>query len=129
METGYANPETIWGTALPKVWKPSRTGSPSRFGDVVLVLFLLAQGLDGVFTYIGVLTFGIGIEANPLIAGLIGHFGEGVGLLVAKSVAAGLGIALHIRHVHAAVALLAAFYIAVAIAPWSAILLPVITGR
>jgi hypothetical protein len=127
-QTGYANPETIWGTALPKLWKPGRKSRRSRFGDTVLLLFLLAQCLDGIFTYVGVVTFGIGIEANPLIAGLIAHFGEGAALLGAKSVAAGLGIALHVRQVHGAVALLAAFYGAVAIAPWTAILFPMIAG-
>ena len=35
---------------------------------------------------------------------------------------AALGIALHLRQVHSAVALLAVFYLVVAIAPWTAIL-------
>jgi uncharacterized membrane protein len=119
--TGYASPETFWGTAVPKVWNPPRRRS--RFGDVVLVLFLLAQCFDGVFTYVGVMTFGIGIEANPLITGLMLRFGEGAALVGAKCLASVLGIALHLREVHNAVALLAAFYFGVAILPWTAILL------
>ena len=118
--TGYANPETFWGTGVPKVWNPTRRRS--RFGDAMLVLFLLAQCLDGVFTYVGVMTFGLGIEANPLITALMVYFGEGVALLGAKCVASALGIMLHLRQVHGAVAALAAFYVAVAIVPWTAIL-------
>jgi hypothetical protein len=44
--------------------------------------------------------------------------------LTAKTIAAVLGIALHLRGVHTAVALLTAFYFAVAIVPWVAILFP-----
>ena len=117
--SGYAPPESFWGTAMPTVWNASVR---SRLGDAVLVLFLLAQCFDGVFTYVGVLTFGMEIEANPLIATLMRLFGEGTALFGAKAVAAALGIALHLRQVHSAVALLAVFYLVVAIAPWTAIL-------
>lgn len=108
------------GITVPKVWSP--TAQRSRLGDVVLVLFLLAQCFDGVLTYVGVTTFGIEIEGNPLVSGLMVRFGDAAGLLFAKIAAAVLGIALHVQQVHAAVALLAAFYIAVAILPWMAIL-------
>jgi hypothetical protein len=120
--TSYANPETLWGTSLPKVWNPP--ARRTRFGNVALVLFLLAQCLDGVLTYVGVVTFGTGIEANPVIATLMGYLGAATALLTAKTIAAGLGIALHLRGVHGAVALLTAFYFVVAIVPWVAILLP-----
>jgi hypothetical protein len=119
-KTGYAQPESLWVATLPKVWRDE--APRSRFGDVVLVIFLLAQCFDGVFTYVGVQTFGMEIEANPLIAGLMLHFGQGTGLLGAKIVAAALGIALHVRRVHGAVALLAAFYLGAAVMPWTAIL-------
>ena len=46
---------------------------PSLFGDVIVIVFLLAQCFDGVFTYVGVISFGMGIEANPLIATLMQH--------------------------------------------------------
>ena len=118
--TAYANPADFFGTSVPHAWSP--TVRRSLFGDVVLVVFLLAQCFDGVFTYVGVLTFGASIEANPLIALLMAQFGHGAALVGAKTVAAMLGIALHLRHVHSAVALLAAFYVAVAILPWMAIL-------
>jgi hypothetical protein len=97
-------------------------GVPSWLGNLLLVLFLLAQCFDGVLTYVGVVTFGIGVEANPIITNLMLRFGEGAGLLGAKLVAAGLGIALHLRQVHLALAVLTAFYLGVAILPWAAIL-------
>lgn len=125
--TSYATPDALWGSALPKVWS-----APARrvlFGDLALVLFLFAQGFDGVLTYVGVITFGIGIEANPLIATLIGSLGAGVALTTAKGVAAVLGIALHLRGVHTAVALLTAFYFVVAILPWMMILFPEVVVR
>jgi hypothetical protein len=92
------------------------------FGDVALFVFLLAQCFDGIFTYVGVLRFGLGIEANPIIAALMLHFGHGVALTSAKIVAAGLGICLHVRQIHGAVAALAAFYLAIAILPWIMVL-------
>jgi hypothetical protein len=108
------------GITVPRMWKAA--AQRSRLGDVAVVLFLLAQCFDGVFTYVGVVTFGIHVEANPLIGGLMLRFGEGLGLLGAKVVAAVLGIALHLREVHVAVALLALFYYVAAILPWTALL-------
>jgi uncharacterized membrane protein len=92
------------------------------FGDLVLLVFLLAQCFDGVFTYVGVVSYGANIEANPLIAAMMAHLGHGVALVGAKSVAGLLGCALHFRQVHSAVAALALFYLAVAVVPWIAIL-------
>jgi hypothetical protein len=124
-ETSYAGPEALWGTALPKVWNtPARRRT--RFGNIALVLFLLAQCFDGILTYVGVISFGAGIEANPVIASLIGYLGAATALMTAKTIAAVLGIALHLRGVHMAVAILTAFYFAVAIVPWIAILFPVV---
>jgi hypothetical protein len=92
------------------------------FGDIAVVVFLIAQVSDGVLTYIGVSTFGLSIEGNPLIAWLMASMGEGPGLAAAKVTAGLFGLALHFSAVHKAVALLAAFYIVVAIIPWVAIL-------
>ena len=118
---GYANPTILLNTTAT-----SRTGTfsgrPSFVGDLVVVVFLLAQCFDGVFTYVGVVTFGLGIEANPLIATLMNTFGHGVALTGAKMIAATLGICLHLRQIHGAVAVLAGFYIVVAIVPWVMIL-------
>jgi uncharacterized membrane protein len=94
----------------------------SVFGDIVLLVFLFAQCLDGVLTYVGVVTYGTAIEANPLIATMMAHFGHGLALMGAKTVAGLLGICLHLRQVHLVVGLLAVFYVAVAVIPWVAIL-------
>jgi len=115
------SPETaLSGGAVPKVW--NQPGRRSLFGDAALLVFLLAQCFDGVFTYVGVVSFGPAIEANPLITGLMASFGHGPGLVTAKAVAVVLGIALHLRGVHGAIALLSGFYLLVAVLPWAAIL-------
>lgn len=121
--TAYADPAVFLGPA-PATWAPAapRQFQRSLFGDIVLVAFLLAQCFDGVFTYVGVMHYGVGIEANPLIAALMGTFGHGAALMLAKMLAASLGICLHLRRVHFAVAALAAFYISIAIVPWTMIL-------
>jgi hypothetical protein len=127
--TTYADSISFGGTSVPKVWnvaapayRSSSGGGRSLFGDAVLLLFLLTQCFDGVFTYVGVVTVGPHIEANPIITTLMTHLGQGTALMVAKSLAALLGIGLHLRQVHGAVALLAAFYILVAVLPWMVIL-------
>jgi hypothetical protein len=116
----YAAAATFPATPIPKVW--NQPVSRTWFGDVVIVAFLLAQCFDGIFTYVGVLTYGIGIEANPVIASLMAAFGFGPALAGAKIVAGMLGICLHLRQIHGAVALLSVFYLTVAILPWSYIL-------
>jgi Domain of unknown function (DUF5658) len=97
------------------------------FGNWAIVLFLAAQGLDGIFTYVGLTTFGTALEANPLLLWLIHTFGQGPALAGAKLTAAGLGIALHLIAVHRAVALLTALYVAAAVLPWVHLLF--ISGR
>ena len=92
------------------------------FGDVAVVVFLLAQASDGVLTYIGVSVYGHGIEGNPIIAWLMAQMGEGPALAAAKLTAGFFGIVLHLSAVHKAVAALAGFYVVVAIIPWVAIL-------
>jgi hypothetical protein len=117
--TACADSLPLLGTRLPKV---RTTAQRSYFGDIAVVTFLLVQCLDGVFTYVGVRAFGLGIEGNPVVAALMAHLGHEVGLLSAKVMAGVLGICLHIHQVHLAVAVLTGFYLAAAIAPWSMIL-------
>jgi uncharacterized protein DUF5658 len=103
-----------------------RFNGPSRprrwLGDVTLGIFLLTQLLDGLCTYLGVLSLGMDVEGNPLVAGLMMHLGQGPGLLSAKVLASGFGICLYIRGIHSVVALLAGIYLTAAIAPWTMIL-------
>jgi uncharacterized membrane protein len=119
--TAYARATTLYGTALPRLWSPRL--EPSLFGDVAIIAFLLAQCLDGVFTYVGVSIYGLGVEGNPLIVSLMMNLGHGTALVTAKMVASILGVCLHLYEIHSAVALLAGFYFAVAILPWMAILI------
>jgi uncharacterized membrane protein len=100
-------------------WRGTRR---NLFGDFALVVFLLAQALDGVLTYVGVSTYGPRMEGNPFIAWLMSEMGEVAGLATAKVAAGFFGVALHLSAVHKAVALLAVFYVAVAVLPWVAIL-------
>ena len=95
----------------------------SRFGDAVIVLFLLAQAADGVMTYVGVTTFGVHLEANPLLASLMNAFGQGAAVTAAKIVASGLGISLHLIGVHRVLAVLTGVYFVAAIVPWAGLLL------
>ena len=94
----------------------------SIFGDCVVLAFLLAQACDGVFTYVGMATFGPGIEGNPLLATLMTWMGGGAALFSAKLLAGSLGIALHLTGVHRIVAVLTGLYIVAAVVPWATVL-------
>ena len=99
----------------------------TTFGNVVIVLFFVAQALDGAFTYIGILTWGPSIEGNPLLAWLMAAVGPGTALASAKLAAAGFGMILHLAAVHRAVAILTAIYVSAALFPW--MLLFVVVGH
>jgi hypothetical protein len=116
--TVWAEPATLSGTPVPKMEGQRR----SWLGDVALLAFLVAQSLDGALTYVGVTTFGIHAEANPIVAGMMTHLGHGAGLMGAKLLAGMLGFCLHIYEIHAAVAVLTFFYLVVAVAPWTMVL-------
>jgi len=89
---------------------------------VAVLLFLVAQALDGALTYVGVSALGLHMEANPLLAWMMGTMGLAAGVASAKLVASVLGIVLHLSSVHRIVAALAVFYLAVAVLPWLALL-------
>jgi uncharacterized membrane protein len=93
-----------------------------RFGNTVIILFFLAQALDGALTYVGVTLLGRDIEGNPLLHWLMGAAGYGPTLAMAKLSAAGFGIILHLAAVHRAVALLTLLYVTAAVVPWVAVL-------
>lgn len=104
---------------LYKRWETPRC----VFGDLAVLAFLVVQGLDGVFTYVGLRCWGLGIEANPVVSSTVHAVGLGPGLATVKLVAVAFGIALHLRRVHNVVALLTAIYLAAAILPWTALFL------
>ncbi len=97
--------------------------SADLYGNVLVIGFILVQCLDGIFTYVGIATFGPAIEANPLVSSAIALAGPGAGLTAAKLLAASCGIALHLLRVHGLVAALTAFYVAVALIPWAGLFL------
>jgi hypothetical protein len=104
---------------LYKRWDTPRC----RFGDLAMLCFLVVQCLDGVMTYLGIVIWGPGIEANPIVSSAVAFAGVGTGLTVTKLVAVCCGIALHLSRVHNLVAFLTAVYIAIAIVPWTAMFL------
>src|SRR6266446_6981114 len=95
---------TCEGIRMARLYKQWDT--PSFFGDLIVVGFMLVQCLDGVFTYLGVSIWGLGIEANPLISSTVAAFGPGAGLAAIKLFAISLGIVLHLKRAHNLVALL-----------------------
>jgi hypothetical protein len=102
--------------------KSARTGT-SRFGDVAVLCFVIVQYLDGLLTYFGVRTFGLSVEANPIVSSAVMIAGVGPGLVITKLLAIGLGGLLHVHRVHVTVALLTVFYVTVAIVPWATLFL------
>jgi hypothetical protein len=94
----------------------------SRFGDWVVLAFLVVQALDGVLTYVGMMSVDRAAEGNPLLVALMAAVGLGPGLAGAKLLAGSLGIALHLFGTHRLVALLTAIYVAAAIVPWAAMI-------
>ncbi len=112
----------IWSAWRLRVLLHRTVAERSRFGDAVIVLFLLAQAADGVMTYVGVTTFGVHLEANPLLASLMDVFGYGAAVTGAKVVASGLGISLHLVGVHRILAILTGVYIIAAVLPWAGLL-------
>jgi hypothetical protein len=88
---------------------------PSR---LVLLLFLVAQGFDGLFTYTAVHAYGLPAEGNVLIATWIALVGPAVALFGAKAVAGACGVLLYVRDAHRTLTVLTALYVIGAIGPW-----------
>ncbi len=85
---------------------------------LVILLFLVAQGFDGLFTYVAVGAFGVAAEGNAIIAAWMTLVGPGPALLGAKLLAALCGVLLYLRGVHQALAGLTLLYAVGAIGPW-----------
>lgn len=85
---------------------------------VILLLFLVAQAYDGLFTYVAVSAVGIEAEGNVLLATCMSLLGPGPVLITAKLVAALAGIFVYAHGLHRLLAGLTTFYALGAIAPW-----------
>lgn len=92
------------------------------YGDVAFVLFALVQLLDGIFTYIGIVSFGPGIEANPLLAWYVAAYGAATALIGAKLMALGCGAVLYATAMHRTMSALVVVYGVGALGPWVRIL-------
>ena len=97
---------------------PSTFARPDWFGNVVIILFLVAQVLDGAFTYLGISSFGLS-EGNPLIAHYIREHGLGVSLTAAKVLAVVCSMVLHLLGLHRTLGLLTLMYMSMALLPWT----------
>ena len=85
---------------------------------VMLLLFLTAQGFDGLFTYTAVHAYGLHAEGNILIATWMALVGPAAALFGAKAVACACGVLLYVRGLHRTLSLLTIVYVVAAIAPW-----------
>jgi hypothetical protein len=92
-----------------------------RYAPSVFGVFLLTQVLDGLFTYWGVTTFGVGVEANVLLATSIEAIGAPRALLSAKLLASVCGYILYCASFYRTLSVATGLYVGVAIVPWLAI--------
>jgi hypothetical protein len=89
-----------------------------RGSRVVLLLFLVAQMFDGLFTYVAVNAVGTHVEGNAFLAAWMNLIGPGPTLVTAKCVAALAGVFVYYRGMHNLLAGLTALYGLAAIGPW-----------
>ena len=90
--------------------------------EILWLVFVLVQVLDGAMSYIGVSLHGPAIEANPLVAWYLNAFGPAVGFTAAKLFAITCGAVLYVTARHRWVAALTLLYLVVAVGPWARIL-------
>lgn len=89
-----------------------------RFGNIVIIVFLIAQVLDGAFTYLGLSAFGL-TEGNPLIAYSMERHGIGPSVTGAKVLAVFCSMVLHLLGLHRVLGVLTLMYLALAVFPWT----------
>jgi hypothetical protein len=83
-----------------------------------LVIFVLLQFADGVFTYAAVDRFGPSAEGNPILATWIVVTGAVPAVLGAKLLACACGGVLYAAGVHRVLAGLSTLYLFAAVLPW-----------
>jgi len=91
-----------------------------RLSRLVLLLFLVAQLWDGIFTWVAVDAHGVSAEGNVVLATWMVLVGPATTLVAAKLLAAAGGILLYVRGVHGVLAGLTALYAIGGIGPWLA---------
>jgi uncharacterized membrane protein len=96
---------------------------------IVFAVFLTAQVLDGLLTYIGVSVLGVEVEANVLLATSMQAIGTPSTLIAAKLIACGCGYILYRTAWHRPLAITAGLYVGVAVVPWLGIMASLFSGR
>lgn len=91
---------------------------PGFLGNLIFVVFVLIQCLDGIFTYVGV-SQGLALEGNPLASLLMSIIGLCPGIMVLKTIGVGLAMLLYLLGSHRANALLIVFYLYFVLYPWA----------
>jgi hypothetical protein len=89
---------------------------------------IVVQAVDGLLTSLGVSTFGIEAEGNPLIRAMMYAMGHNMAIGLAKFVAVLLVITLAVMArkrgwIGGVLGALTCFYLAIAIIPWTVILI------
>ena len=106
----FAGVQTIPGLLL----HPRRLSA----AEATWIAFVLVQALDGVMTLVGIHTFGLQIEANPLITWYAYTLGPAAAVLAAKLFAVGCGVALYLTARYRTIAALVFTYVLCAVGPW-----------
>jgi hypothetical protein len=91
-----------------------------RVSRLMLLLFLVAQLWDGIFTWVAVDVHGLAAEGNAILGTWMALAGPTPTLLAAKIGAAAGGVLLYQRGVHGVLAGLTVLYAVGAIGPWLA---------
>ncbi|HUF48754.1 MAG TPA: hypothetical protein VMM93_13135 [Vicinamibacterales bacterium] len=86
---------------------------------LILLIFLVLQAYDGLFTYTAVRALGISAEGNALLATWMMLVGPGSALVGAKLLAAASGMFVYVRGLHRVLAALTGIYLAAAVGPWT----------
>ena len=94
-----------------KTWRPSSA-------EVLWIVFVVVQALDGAMSYVGVSLHGVEIEGNPLVAWYLSAFGPALGFTVAKLFAVGCGAVLYLTARHRWMAVVTSVYLVFAVGPW-----------
>ena len=104
---------------------PSGTGCADGIGvryanqaPIVLALFIVTQVLDGALTYWGVTKFGLGVESNAYLLGLMQSIGPGLALVAAKTLAVACGVVLFSTTSFRVLAVATGWCLGFAVVPW-----------
>ena len=90
---------------------------------IIWIAFVSLQALDGVLTILGIYSFGLGIEANPIIAFYAAAISPEAAVGGAKAIAIACGAILHAAGHHTIIAALSGLYAIAAVGPWTHVLL------